>query len=333
MSDNIDFARNKNLIVALARALEASGAADVSEFITYLEGAAAGFGDAALYDVGTLEGQLAVLGAGGKFDASLLPDSVGAVWGAITGSIANQSDLIAPSGKLLTSLIPDEVLSAMRYRGTWNAATNVRSVEGTAMPTANGSNKGHYYKVSVAGSTNLDGITDWQVGDWVISNGSTYDKIDNTDRVNSVAGLEGAISANALTAALNLFTSTLKGLVPASGGGTANFLRADGTWAAPSAVAGLPQPIPYWATPNFDGQCIIQNPTNVTRTVNLTVYSSATGTPVTINRSTTAAPKAFGNQINALDGTTTANFTWEAKGALLILSGAGYAFGLINFVT
>ena len=30
-----------------------------------------------------------------------------------------------------------------------------------------------------------------------------------------------------------LFTSALKGLVPSSGGGTTNYLRADGTWAAP----------------------------------------------------------------------------------------------------
>ncbi len=34
------------------------------------------------------------------------------------------------------------------------------------------------------------------------------------------------------TAILDTFTSALKGLAPASGGGTANFLRADGTWAA-----------------------------------------------------------------------------------------------------
>jgi hypothetical protein len=37
-----------------------------------------------------------------------------------------------------------------------------------------------------------------------------------------------------VTALLNLFTSALKGLVPASGGGTTNFLRADGSWAAPA---------------------------------------------------------------------------------------------------
>ncbi|MBI2719343.1 MAG: hypothetical protein HYX36_11395 [Rhizobiales bacterium] len=35
------------------------------------------------------------------------------------------------------------------------------------------------------------------------------------------------------TALLDTFTSTLKGLAPSSGGGTTNFLRADGTWAAP----------------------------------------------------------------------------------------------------
>ena len=40
------------------------------------------------------------------------------------------------------------------------------------------------------------------------------------------------LTATQATAILNVFTDLLKGLVPASGGGTANFLRADGTWAA-----------------------------------------------------------------------------------------------------
>jgi hypothetical protein len=35
------------------------------------------------------------------------------------------------------------------------------------------------------------------------------------------------------TALLDTFTSSLKGLAPSSGGGTANFLRADGTWVTP----------------------------------------------------------------------------------------------------
>lgn len=55
------------------------------------------------------------------------------------------------------------------------------------------------------------------------------------------AGLLGATSAanvtdltgTQATSLLDTFTSSLKGLAPASGGGTANFLRADGSWASP----------------------------------------------------------------------------------------------------
>jgi len=46
------------------------------------------------------------------------------------------------------------------------------------------------------------------------------------------------LTATQATAMLDVFTSSLKGLVPASGGGTTTFLRADGTFASPSAGAG-----------------------------------------------------------------------------------------------
>lgn len=48
-------------------------------------------------------------------------------------------------------------------------------------------------------------------------------------------------SSTGTDATLPLFTSTDAGLVNASGGGTTNFLRADGTWAAPGG-GGLAQP-------------------------------------------------------------------------------------------
>jgi len=41
------------------------------------------------------------------------------------------------------------------------------------------------------------------------------------------------LTSTQVTAELDVFTSTLKGLTPASGGGTTNFLRADGTWTSP----------------------------------------------------------------------------------------------------
>lgn len=47
-----------------------------------------------------------------------------------------------------------------------------------------------------------------------------------------------ALNATQVTALLNPFSSSLKGLVPASGGGTTNFLRADGSWAVPPGGTG-----------------------------------------------------------------------------------------------
>lgn len=46
------------------------------------------------------------------------------------------------------------------------------------------------------------------------------------------------VTSTQLTADLNQFTTTLQGVVPGSGGGTSNFLRADGTWAAPPSGTG-----------------------------------------------------------------------------------------------
>ena len=46
-------------------------------------------------------------------------------------------------------------------------------------------------------------------------------------------------NAASLTADLDLFTSSLQGVVPASGGGTDNFLRADGTWDSPPGGSSL----------------------------------------------------------------------------------------------
>lgn len=52
------------------------------------------------------------------------------------------------------------------------------------------------------------------------------------------AGAAEEITGTAATALLDTFTDVLKGLAPASGGGTTNFLRADGTWAATPGGAG-----------------------------------------------------------------------------------------------
>jgi hypothetical protein len=53
-------------------------------------------------------------------------------------------------------------------------------------------------------------------------------------RVTAATGDVESLTGTQATTLLDVFTSGLKGLAPASGGGTTNFLRADGTWNAPA---------------------------------------------------------------------------------------------------
>lgn len=65
--------------------------------------------------------------------------------------------------------------------------------------------------------------------------------IANNDALCNVSGAANypvACTATQLTTLINAFSSSLSGAVPASGGGTTNFLRADGSWAAPSGGSG-----------------------------------------------------------------------------------------------
>ena len=55
-------------------------------------------------------------------------------------------------------------------------------------------NSGDQYRVATGGTQNLgEGSTVFEVGDFVFYNGSTWDKIDNTESVTSVNGATGAV--------------------------------------------------------------------------------------------------------------------------------------------
>jgi hypothetical protein len=104
-----------------------------------------------------------------------------------TKGVANGVASLDGSGTVPISQLPSAVLGALSYQGTWNASTNTPTL------TSSVGTKGYYYVVSVAGSTNLNGITDWQVGDWAVYNGTAWQKIDNTDAVTSVNGYTGTV--------------------------------------------------------------------------------------------------------------------------------------------
>ncbi|MEE8308043.1 MAG: hypothetical protein V3R81_12310 [Gammaproteobacteria bacterium] len=100
----------------------------------------------------------------------------------------------------------------------------------------------------------VTGSTALTIGNDIVSNAKASDMPANTVKVNAtgaladpqdlavgtnsilgrLAGAIAVLTGTQVTTLLDAFTSTLKGLVPPSGGGTTNFLRADGTFAAPA---------------------------------------------------------------------------------------------------
>lgn len=103
--------------------------------------------------------------------------------------VANGVASLDAGGKLPMSELPAGIAGGLTWKGTWNASTNT-----PALSSGVGTN-GDTYRISVAGATNLDGITDWQIGDWAMFNGTAWEKMDNTDAVSSVYGRTGAVIA------------------------------------------------------------------------------------------------------------------------------------------
>lgn len=110
----------------------------------------------------------------------------------------------------------------LRADGSWAVAGTgtVTGVTGTAPIASSGG-------TAPAISLNANGVANTHLAQM---GAHTY-KGNNTASTANAAD----ITSTQLTADLNLFSSTLQGLVPASGGGTTNFLRADGSWAAAGA--------------------------------------------------------------------------------------------------
>ena len=114
--------------------------------------------------------------------------------------------------KTVSSIV--NAIGALNYAGTWDASTNTPTLVSSV------GTKGDYYVVSVAGSTNLNGETNWGVGDWAAFNGSVWQKVDGgstgnftTINVTTLATLANVNLTNT-TAALATFATSSLPLVP-----------------------------------------------------------------------------------------------------------------------
>jgi hypothetical protein len=152
---------------------------------------------------------------------------------------ANGVATLDAGGKVPVSELPAAVLGALSYQGTWNASTNTPTL------TSSTGTKGYYYVVSVAGNTNLDGITDWLVGDWAVYNGTVWQKVDNTETVTSVNGQTGAV----------VLTYTDVGAFPATATtGTGNVVLATGATQANPTISNYENFTPVTAPTYTEGR-------------------------------------------------------------------------------
>jgi hypothetical protein len=114
------------------------------------------------------------------------------------------------------------VASAPATSGTVTSVSSSTTLSGLSLTTTNGTTTPEIALTGTlgvgGGGTGLSALT---AGSYVVGNGGLAATLKTPTQV---------------TADLNVFTSTLKGLAPLSGGGTTNFLRADGTWAAPTGT-------------------------------------------------------------------------------------------------
>jgi hypothetical protein len=256
---------------------------------------------------------------------------------AITGyipttekGVANGVATLDGSGTVPISQLPSAVLGALSYQGTWNASTNTPTL------TSSVGTKGYYYVVNVAGSTNLNGITDWVVGDWAVFNGSVWQKVDNTDAVTSVNGLTGTVvlTQSNITGTVAIAnggtgqttaTAGFNALAPSQTGNTGKYLTTDGTNTSWATNSGGDVTGPSSATDNaiarYDGTTgkliknsgvTVDNNNNVTLNASFNGFTSvaASGTQIVLTAASTPVyltTGSGGQTIKLPDATTLPN--------------------------
>jgi len=127
--------------------------------------------------------------------------------------------LTVNSQGIVTS-VSTQATNAPSYQGVWNASTNTPTL------TSSVGTAGYYYVVSVAGNTTLNGVSNWNVGDWAIFENSVWQKIPgstsesftNLTTTNlAVTGLTGYMYANNttgnVTASTTIPTTALSGTI------------------------------------------------------------------------------------------------------------------------
>ena len=263
-------------------------------------------------DVGTIG--LAYGGTGATTDSGARTSLGLGTAAVLNAGVAGGVATLDGSGTVPTSQLPGAVLGGLNYQGTWNASTNVPTLASSV------GSKGYYYVVSTAGSTNLNGITDWKIGDWAVYDGSTWQKVDNTDAVSSVNGFTGAVVLTTTDVAqgTNLYftQAAARGSVSAGTGISYNSTSGVITNSAPDqtvALTGAGTTVVTGTYPNFT---ITSNDSIVGTVTSVAASGGTTGLSFTGSPITTAGTLTLGGTLALANGGTGATTASGARTAL-----------------
>jgi plastocyanin len=179
---------------------------------------------------------------GVKVDSSSITITNGtiAVPAVATIGQANGVATLGSDGKLAATQIPSSLTGAVVFKGTWNASTNTPTLlngDGTA---------GWEFVVSTSGTRNLGvGNVTYNVGDYVIYNGSIWDRIPASTIASAGTLIGTTLNSTVVTSSLtsvgtlaNLtVTNTITGSITGNASTVTNGVVTTGTYSDPSWLA------------------------------------------------------------------------------------------------